>query len=116
MLLGVFLTVIVFGFPVLLSHPDHHAHCPLLGAQTVMCENTILEHVGIWKEMFSALLVLVVAVVGAVAFFFYFDLRRVESERLRLRIRHVAATRPTLFQELYSSGILNRREGLVCAK
>jgi hypothetical protein len=112
-LLGVFVTVVVFGLPVLLSHPTHHAHCPLQGAQTVMCESTTLEHIGTWQGMFSALLVLVISVLGTLILFFRFDTRGIERERLRLRIKQVVTTRPTLFQELYSNGILNRKESLM---
>lgn len=105
----IFLIVALFGLTSLLSHSDHHAHCPLQGAATVMCESTTVEHIGIWQEMFVATLLLI-----AFAISIFGPGRQIApfatTERALLRRMHVPLPRPTLFQELFSAGILNRKE------
>jgi hypothetical protein len=105
-ILAMFLFVALFGLPMLLSHSEHHIGCPLQGAQTVMCESTIIEHFSIWQTMFASLLSLFVLVCAVL--FSIWPLP-VASEPVRIRLRRTPE-RPTLFQELFSSGILNRKE------
>ncbi len=106
--LFVFVSVTLFGLTSLLSHSDHHAHCPLQGAATVLCESTTIEHIGMWQGMFVAVFLLLF-VAGLHPFS-----RRVETvpttKKVRLRRAYFSLPRPTLFQELFSSGILNRKE------
>ncbi len=102
---GAFLFVALFGLPMLLSHPEHHVGCPLQGAQTVICESTIVEHFSMWQAMFASFLSLLVVC----AMFFTTWPLPVAHERARVRLRRIPA-RPTLFQELFSRGILNRKE------
>ncbi len=106
-LLGVFVFVAVFGLPMLLSNTEHHVGCPLHGAGAVMCESTILEHFSIWQAMFASFLALFVFVCfgGAVVS----TIPEPSLNRVRIRCRRAPA-RPTLLQELFSSGILNRKE------
>lgn len=80
-------------------------------AQTVMCENTLLEHVSMWQAMFVSILASLVLLCAAVIFFaIRADDLLLSHERLRIRVRSHVVFRPTLFQELYSRGILNCKE------
>lgn len=105
-LLGVFFFVAVFGLPMLLSHSEHHVGCPLQGAQTVMCESTIFEHFSIWQTMFASFITLFVFVCVAFVFGFVPTPFVVHTRSKRLTVPE----RPPLMQELYSRGILNRKE------
>ncbi len=107
--LFIFLAVSLFGLMSLLSHPGHHSNCPLQGAATVLCESSTIEHIGIWQGMFVAILLLLVFAVGSLLFS-----RRGEiaftADGIYLRRTHIPIPRPTLLQELFSAGILNRKE------
>jgi hypothetical protein len=107
--LFIFLTVSIFGLTSLLSHAGHHTKCPLQGAPAVLCESTTIEHIGIWQAMFVATLFLLVFALGTILFSRCMY-ARVRAERIRVRSTHTRILRPTLLQELYSSGILNRKE------
>jgi len=107
-LFGIFAFVTLFGLPALLSHDDHHVGCPLLMAQEVMCESTILEHFSIWQAMLATIVVLIGFFIATL-----YPLRHAKDfarERFRLRWTGISSRRPTLMQELYASGILNRKE------
>lgn len=106
---GVFLFVAIFGLPVLLSHPEHHIGCPLMGAQTVMCESTVIEHFSIWQMMFASVVDIIVLVLSITIFFLILD-AVFAQERIRIRTGARETRRPTLMQELFSCGILNRKE------
>lgn len=108
MLFGVFVCVTLFGLPALLSHDDHHVGCPLLMAREVMCESTIFEHFSIWQAMLATIVVLVS--VSIAVLFATGQLADALHQRFRLRRHEFQPPRPSLMQELYSSGILNRRE------
>jgi uncharacterized membrane protein len=105
----VFIVVGLFGLRSLLSHSDHHSNCPLQGATTVLCESTTIEHIGIWQAMFVAVLIVLVVSVGVHLFFKRLDVPS-STERVRLRNTDFYNPRPTLLQELFSDGILNRKE------
>lgn len=100
-----FAFVSLFGLPLLLAHAGHHHDCPLLqGAQ--LCQSTTLEHVSLWELLLATVLdaLVVVFLVCVVAFTVPLN------QKFRTRYRYKIIPRPTLFQELYSSGILNRKE------
>ncbi len=101
----VFTAVITLGLPLLLSGTEHHHGCPLMQAQQVICQSSVIEHVSIWHALIGAILSLLSAVFLTFAYAAFVPLRSPSRQRLR----HVAP-RPTLMQELYAAGILNRRE------
>lgn len=105
-LLGIFIFVAVFGLPMLLSNTEHHAGCPLQGAGAVMCESTILEHFSMWQAMFASFLSLFVFVCAVCLAFGVPAPTLARVQHFRRRI----PDRPTLMQELFSRGILNRKE------
>lgn len=107
-LFGIFLFVTLFGLPALLSHSDHNVGCPLQAAGQVMCESTIIEHVTIWSSMFASMLASLAIIIGFVGVAVRIPLPAYEHVRLRQRRR--TPVRPTLLQELFSCGILNRKE------
>ncbi len=104
-LIGSFVAVMIFGLPALLSG-YHHDGCPLLTAQTVLCESTALEHFSLWQIIFAALTIFALAIgmhqsqVGRLYFTRTSHSRRVPKD----------PPRPTLLQILYARGIHNRKE------
>lgn len=107
---GVFLSVTLFGLLVLLSHADHHSGCPL-AAQAVLCESTIIEHFSIWQSMLASVVAALVLLLGFSLFVTVHGLVPLPAhERLRIRLVACVSRRPTLLQELFSQGILNRKE------
>lgn len=104
----VFTFVTVFGLPLLLSHVGHHHNCPLVqGGQ--LCESTVVEHMSAWE----LLIAFVLGTLAAIFVAYLLVRERLLVTPYRLRFRQRIPERPTLFQELYSSGILNRKE--MCA-
>jgi hypothetical protein len=105
-----FVLMAVFGL-YMPGHIGHEAGCPFSPGETAMCASPIshLEH---WQSAFAAvlgeLLILIFAVVAVVVWSKRFVNRNPQHERYRLYER--ISLRPLLFQELYSRGILNRKE------
>ena len=111
-MLVIVLFVALFGLTLLLSHSDHHAGCPLMALGSEMCESTIIEHVSLWHGMLVSIIAVTLALVACIAW--YFAGPQLVVERVRYR-RREWINRPTLLQELYSQGILNRKEFYRCA-
>ncbi len=106
-----FCVAAVFGlYMPMASHAGHEAPCPFAPGGTALCAAPFahLEH---WQSAFVAVFVEVfVLFVLAVVFFSRYDLfdpdvRRYPTYRILNRI----PMRPSLFQELFSQGILNRK-------
>jgi hypothetical protein len=78
----------------------------------VICATTVLEHLKHWQTAFSTILAELL-LVAALALFFarQWELAAL-PERIfaGIRVRNRAPDRPTLLQELFSRGILNRKE------
>lgn len=109
--LGVFIFVTLFGLPTLLAHTDNHVGCPLQGAQTVMCESTILEHFSQWQSMFVSILSLFALLLGfACVMTREVRLALAADKRVAVRTLSRLSTRQTVLQELFARGILNRKE------
>jgi hypothetical protein len=99
-----------FGLFLPVSHAGHDMGCPFAPATTALCD-AAFGHIKRWQDAFvtpivEALLLVGVALV-VVKFIGLFLKSDPRYERYRLRIR--IPTRPILFQELYSQGILNRK-------
>lgn len=108
-ILVIFLFVALFGLTLLLSHSGHHEGCPLMSAQAVMCESSIVEHASMWNSMFASIITSLTLLI-AITFLFRNEDGLIRAhERIRFR-GTTQFPRPTLFQELFSRGILNRKE------
>ena len=105
----IFVFVALFGLSLLLSHSGHHAGCPLMAAEEVMCESTIFEHVSIWQALFVSIVNTLLTLILTVFVSWKIETPKLEFEHVRLRCIS-RAPRPTLLQELYAQGILNRKE------
>ncbi len=107
-----FLVASVFGAYVMFGPMHMSAGCPLIRGELVVCTSTIVEHINHWQLAFASVLFELLAFAGfalfAVGIWSPYTLRAYSHERIRLRSR--APVRPTLFQELFSRGILNRKE------
>lgn len=108
-LLVSFIAVAAFGLYMPMA--GHGALCPFSGG-TSMCSSPI-AHIGHWQEVVVVTLVQVLLLAAAAAFVFAVrhDLFDPDVGRLvMLRARSRVSSRPTLMQELFSDGILNRKE------
>jgi len=116
-LLSIFLLITfcffaVFGLYIpMMSHGGHDEGCLMSLGAAALCA-VPLAHLQNWQAAFTAifmeLLTLWAAMLLIRARFDLFD-SDVASYRYGLILRRTPA-RPTLFQELYSDGILNRKE------
>ncbi len=98
----------VFGIYLMPIHEA--AGCPFMLGETALCPTPLTEHIGYWQAAFAATLVGLLALCAGflLAIRECLDLYR-ETVRQRFRVRGRNSARPTLFQELYAQGILNRR-------
>lgn len=110
-------SLIIFGLvivallcaPLLLLTPEHDMHCPFALGNATICSFDTLEHLHHFQIAFAAiLLTLLTFVLVAVWTTVHAGLSPPSRERIRVRAR--ISRRPTLFQELFSSGIINRKE------
>jgi hypothetical protein len=111
-LLSAFVLMAVFGlYMPTLDHMGHETGCPFAPGSTGQCV-ALLEHAEHWQSSFVAVFaqLLIVLSVGFafVVFWFLPNIRDPEYERYRLRVR--IPIRPPLMQELFSQGILHRKE------
>lgn len=110
LVLSAFILIAVFGLymPV---HIGHETGCPFSPGETAMCASS-LSHLEHWQSAFVAVLVQLLTLIAVAVVFFVlskpFANRSPQYERYRLLER--VPVRPPLFQELYSRGILNRKE------
>ncbi|HEY4488430.1 MAG TPA: hypothetical protein VJB97_02845 [Candidatus Paceibacterota bacterium] len=102
--------VLIAALGVPLVFGSHDAGCPLMPGQDVMCALGTLEYLRHWQVAFSA--VLVALFVAALISHFSGSTYSLQRPRaFRLEYRRQRPRRPTLLQELYADGILNRKEG-----
>jgi choline-glycine betaine transporter len=108
-LLVIFLFVSVFGMYAMFAHTGHDVDCPFMPS-AISCATSLVGHINHWQTAFASmleilLLAIVVLVRPRVLFAFV-----PQTERYRLDFRSTQGERPTLYQELYSRGIHNRKE------
>ncbi len=109
-ILAAFIVAALFGLYLAIVSPIEHADCPFsIGASDCMAP---LEHLVHWQSSFAtiiaklvAFIALVLVVVGSFGLL-HADVRQYRAFRQRERI----PKRPTLMQELFSQGILHRKE------
>ena len=107
-LVVVLIAVAVFGLYVPMGMAND-VGCPFAMAGASLCGQP-LAHLDHWQNTFLSILIEVLAFfmaafVAPVVFF----VLRVGTERQRYRTFAAIPIRPTLFQELFAKGILNRR-------
>lgn len=107
--LVIFVLITVFGlyFPTMSMSGD--SGCPFAVDGTALCAQP-LAHIEHWQNNFLTVLVEVLALAALVlvAFFTLYSPQG-NDDRDRYRLRSTVPIRPTLFQELFARGILNRR-------
>ena len=97
----------VYGM-VSLSHHEHSG-CSS-PTQHTLCA-TPLEHLGHWQGVFTAIFAEILALFVLVALYFTYTSLTVDSLKSALwNYRKKVLLRPTLLQELFSQGILHRKE------
>lgn len=113
LLLGLIVMAAVFGLPLMLSSPMHHEMgCPFTPAQAAICATSVLEHVKHWQVAFASIFInlLVIASLAFVAARQWNFAHEALQNSAWAKVRDHVPDRPTLLQELYADGILNRKE------
>lgn len=106
----VILVVTAFGLYVMLLQPMHHG-CPLMSVQDVICSDTVFEHISLWQTLFASTLSSIVFLFACAILVVRGEMKLIcAHERVRYRLHATFPYRPTLFQELFSRGIHNRKE------
>jgi len=111
--LTVFVLVAVFGMPLILSTPMHHGGCPFMSMsdQPIICSAETLLHMKHWQSAFATVLAEILVLVALVLLFFRKPFSAlIDTGQMRWRAQRRTPKRPTLFQELFMRGILNRKE------
>jgi hypothetical protein len=108
--LSTFILMTVFGL-YLPHHMGHEMGCPFAPGETAMCAAPF-AHIQHWQSSFTSILVELLALVAIVFVLFTRPdpQRDKDPQYQRFRLRQRIPMRPPLFQELYSQGILNRKE------
>lgn len=105
----VILTTAVFGLYLFLLHSNHHDGCPLMVMEQI-CTSTTIEHLSLWKTMLASILGTFVVLISVALFVVHIPLLPPAHESIRYKVYTQRPQKPTLLQELFSSGILNRKE------
>lgn len=101
----------VFGLYMAALVPmQHETGCLFASGETAVCAAT-LEHITHWQSAFTAVLAELLVLCAVVLIYFRrFDFFGPDGRRhARFRFQELPL-RPTLFQELFSQGILHRKE------
>lgn len=115
LIIAAVIVVAVFGlYAPMMGHASHASICPFsLGFATLCSPAGHLEH---WQDAlmatFGDLLLLVFV---ALAFYFGYRLDPAAVRCILCRARSRLPDRPALLQELFSDGILNRKEPYIFA-
>jgi hypothetical protein len=109
-LLLLLVSVTLFGLPLSLPNLTHYNHhCPLTGEEMPLCA-TVLEHIDHWQTAFASVVatfILLAAFVYIARTLQFSFLRTLAKVRRRSYLHFHPPDRPTLFQELFSQGLLN---------
>ena len=106
-----FTVAAVFGLYIMFSgHAGHATDCPLMPGAAVFCANFALVHITHWQSAFTAMFAEVLLLIALAFLCVGPELSKFpDRQRVRLRTREREPDPPTLFQELFSQGILNRK-------
>ena len=110
LVLTAFILVALFGVygMVSFSHADNGG-CPIMPNQHSMC-TTPLEHLGHWQSVFTAVFAEVFVLMIVAVLFVSIALVTDPLRGIYWKLHERAPVRLPLFQELFSAGILNRKE------
>lgn len=110
-LLVTFIVLAVFGLylPFSSGHASHHG-CPFSIGGTAICDAS-LSHIEHWQAALAATLVnaVLLATVLFSTFVWFGVSHKTEVQYQRYRTRLKTPERPSLYRELFSDGILNRK-------
>ena len=106
-----FTVAAVFGLYIMFSgHAGHATDCPLMPGAAVFCANFALVHITHWQSAFTAMFAEVLLLIALAFLCVGPELSKFpDRQRVRLRTRERDPDPSTLFQELFSQGILNRK-------
>ena len=111
LVLSAFVLLAVFGlyFPTM-EHRGHEG-CPFAPGAAAVCVAP-LAHLEHWQSSFTGILAEIFVLVGAALLlvFGFVLTSKIDAQFKRYRLRERIPIRPALFQELFSRGILNRKE------
>jgi hypothetical protein len=111
LILTAFLFAALFGIYGMISFSQSgHGSCPFSPDQHPLCV-TPLEHLDHWQAVFTAVFVETIVLFALVALFFTHTALTADTLRSTpWSYREKVPLRPTLLQELFSQGILHRKE------
>ena len=105
-----FTVVAVFGLYIIFFGHDQATDCPLMPGEAVLCANFALVHITHWRSAFTAIFAEALLLIALAFLYARPELSKLpDRQHVRLRTRERDPDRPTLFQELFSQGILNRK-------
>ncbi|HEY4513997.1 MAG TPA: hypothetical protein VJH69_01590 [Candidatus Paceibacterota bacterium] len=105
-----FIAMAVFGLYMPFAIMGHDSGCPLASGGAAICGETLL-HISHWQAVFAATLAELTIIFAFVVAVFVFRDPAHERERdsALYFLHNYTSPRPTLLQELFAQGILNRR-------
>ncbi len=111
LVLTAFVLAALFGIYGMVSFTHaEHGSCPFSPAQHSLC-TTPLEHLAHWQVVFTAVFTEILVLFALIVVFFSNGVLSPDSPRQTWwRDRRNVHLRPTLLQELFSQGILHRKE------
>jgi hypothetical protein len=106
-----FILLVGFGLYIpTTNHGGHEMGCPFASGSTAICAAP-LAHLEHWQSTFVTILAETLLLAVVLLFFSAISsIPKIDPQHERYRLRAHIPTRPTLFQELYSGGIVNRKE------
>ncbi|MFZ2555370.1 MAG: hypothetical protein WAZ27_05025 [Minisyncoccia bacterium] len=106
--LAIFVFVALFGMYAMFAHAEHQSGCPFMPS-AIACATSLTGHLDHWQIAFATIIELIVFAAFLFSRRFLFVAESVPI-RHHLDFRSRYRVRPTLYQELYARGILNRKE------
>ena len=105
-----FIAVAGFGLMAMPSH-HHEVGCPFMPGEQVVCPMNAFDHISAWQNMFTTTLPTLVVLLLAIAFVVLIPWENSGPPRVLVRShlyrRDGPTLPPSLYQELFSSGILH---------
>jgi len=106
-----FVAIAVFGVFAMTSN-HHELGCPFMPGQHAMCPMNTSQHISAWQNVFTSTLpTLSILIFSLITFVLVScqnnNLLRVFPKRLNLHSCDCAVLLPSLYQQLFSSSILN---------
>jgi hypothetical protein len=113
--LSAFVLLAVFGLYLPTMEHMGHESCPFAPGEASACVAP-LAHLEHWQSSFTGILAEAFVLIGvALVLVLGFALTpKTDAQFERYRLQERIPIRPTLFQELFSRGILNRKEPQIC--